>query len=59
MPSGLMKALRASWHVILFLVLLMFSMIFVAQYTQALPLVIILWIIVPVVAVKLWRRVRR
>ncbi|MCI0481742.1 MAG: hypothetical protein L0213_09175 [Candidatus Dadabacteria bacterium] len=58
MSAGFMKAFRKSWHVIIFLFALMFSMIFVAAYTPALPLVLILWIIVPVVAVQLWRRIR-
>jgi len=52
-------ALKKSWHVILFLVLLMFTMIFVAQYTEALPLIIILWIVVPVMLLQLWRWAKR
>ncbi|MEW5936495.1 MAG: hypothetical protein AB1665_01570 [Candidatus Thermoplasmatota archaeon] len=52
------KAIGASWHVILFLLGLMCSLIAVAAYTPALPLVLLFWIVVPVLLIRLWRRVK-
>lgn len=58
MAVGIRKTMRASWHVIFFLVVLMVSLMAVAAYTPVLPLVIIFWIVVPVVIVKLWRCIK-
>jgi lipopolysaccharide export LptBFGC system permease protein LptF len=52
------KVIKKAAPAIVLTVFLLITLIFVAEYTEAIYLVILLWIILPVMAVQLFRKIR-
>ena len=52
------KVIKKAAPAIVLAVFLLISLIFVAEYTEAIYLVILIWIIIPVLAVQLYRKIR-
>ena len=53
------RVIRKAAPALLLAFLILLSLIFLIRYTEAFYLVILLWIVMPVAAVKIYRRLRR
>jgi hypothetical protein len=52
------KVVKAAFPALLLAFMIFLTLMFVIRYTDAFYIVIVLWITVPVLAVKAWRRLK-
>lgn len=52
------KVIKKAAPAIVLAIFLLITLIFVAEYTEAIYLVILIWIILPVLAVQFYRKIR-